>query len=204
VIGTSLTAVVALTQTPSPLWYFARASGFVSLILLTATVAVGLALSMRWRSARWPLFISDGLHRYLGTVLFFFIGIHVLTLWLDPFARFSLADVVVPFHSSYRTLWMGLGICAAELGLALAVSVHLRRWIGYRTWRALHYLTYATFPLAIAHGLGSGSDTRTWWGLAIYVSCGFVVGTLALTRLMERAEAPARAEPRPASNLRLG
>src|SRR5258708_44114 len=118
VIGGPLSTVVALTQTPSPLWYFARASGFVSLILLTATVAVGLALAMRWRSARWPLFLSDGLHRYLGTVLFVFLAVHVLTLWLDPFAKFSLADVLIPFRSSYRTLWMGLGICAAELGLA--------------------------------------------------------------------------------------
>jgi predicted ferric reductase len=204
VISGRLTGIVALTQTPSPLWYFARASGFVSLILLTATVAVGLALAMRWRSVRWPLFISDGLHRYLGTVLFFFLAVHVLTLWLDPFAKFSLADVLVPFRSGYRTLWMGLGICAAELGLALAVSVHLRRWIGYRAWRALHYLTYATFPLAVAHGLGSGSDTRTWWGLAIYVSCGFVVGTLALARLLGRSEAPQRADFRPASNLSPG
>ena len=199
-----LSTVVALTQTPSPLWYFARASGFVSLILLTATVAVGLALAMRWRSARWPLFLSDGLHRYLGTVLFVFLAVHVLTLWLDPFAKFSLADVLIPFRSSYRTLWMGLGICSAELGLALAVSVHLRRWIGYRTWRALHYLTYATFPLAMAHGLGSGSDTRTWWGLAIYVGCGFVVGTLALARLMDRAQAAEPTGRRPVSNVSIG
>ncbi len=198
-----LPLVLALTHAPSPLWFFARASGFVSLILLTLTVGLGLALALRWRSPRWPLFISDGLHRYLGTVFFLFLTIHVMTLWLDPFAKFSLADVLVPFRSSYRPLWMGLGICAAELSLALALSVHLRKWIGYRAWRVMHYGTYATFPVALLHGLGSGSDGRTWWGLALYAVCGITIGGLALARLAGRAPAPERtAQPR-ADALRL-
>jgi sulfoxide reductase heme-binding subunit YedZ len=174
----------ALTQTPSALWVFARAAGFVSLVLLSLTVALGIALTLRWRSRQWPTFVSDGLHRYLGTVFFVFLTVHVVTILLDPFTKFSLADVLVPFKSSYRPLWMGLGICAAELALALGLSVHLRRWIGYRTWRILHYGTYATLPVAFLHGLGSGTDSATWWGTAIYAACGLPIACLVVVRLI--------------------
>ena len=166
--------------------------GLRLLILLAVTVGLGLALTLRWRSETWPTFVSDGLHRYVSTVFFVFVTIHVVTLLLDPFTRFSLSDVLVPFVSTYRTFWMGLGICAAELALALGLSVYLRRWIGYRAWRVMHYGTYATFPLVLAHGLGSGSDTRTWWGLAIYIACGVAVGGLAIARAVggQAATAP--------------
>jgi predicted ferric reductase len=189
--------ILALTQTPSPLWYFARAAGFVSLILLAVTVGLGLALTLRWRTESWPTFISDSLHRYLSTVFFVFLGIHVETLLLDPFTKFTLNDLLVPFVSTYRPLWMALGICAAELALALALSVHIRRWIGYRAWRVMHYGTYVIFPLVIAHGLGTGSDTRTWWGLAIYIVCGSAVAGLAAARFFGgRAETEAEANQR--------
>jgi methionine sulfoxide reductase heme-binding subunit len=175
---------LALTQTPSALWFFARAAGFVSLVLLSMTVALGIALTLRWRSQGWPTFVSDGLHRYLGTVFFVFLAVHVVTILLDPFTKFSLADVLVPFKSSYRPLWMGLGICAAELALALGLSVHLRRWIGYRAWRVLHYGTYATLPIAFLHGLGSGTDSLTWWGTAIYAACGLPIAGLVVARVI--------------------
>ncbi|MFY9614476.1 MAG: iron reductase [Candidatus Dormiibacterota bacterium] len=174
--------VVALTQQPSALWYFARASGFVSLLLLAATVALGLVLAMRWRSTLFPSFLSEGLHRYLTTVVYVFLAIHVLTLWLDPFAKFSLADVLVPFVSSYRTFWMGLGICAMEVSLALGLSIYIRPLIGYRAWRGLHYGTYATFPVALLHGLFTGTDTSTWWAVAIYAVSGLLVAGLAVAR----------------------
>jgi sulfoxide reductase heme-binding subunit YedZ len=177
--------VIALTADPSPLWYFARAAGFVSLMLLAVAVATGLVVTMRWRHPRWPTFVTDELHTYLVVVSYVFIVIHVLTILLDPFTGFSLADVLVPFVSTYRSLWMGLGICAFELSLALGASVYLRRLIGYRAWRVLHYGTYAVFPLVLAHGLGAGSDTRSWWAVAIYALSAFVVITIALVRAME-------------------
>jgi predicted ferric reductase len=174
--------VVALTQAPSVVWYFARAAGFVSLLLLASSVCVGIALSLRLRSPRFPMFLTEGLHRYLSTVLLVFVGIHVTTLLLDPFARFSLADMLVPFASRYRTLWMALGICAAELTLALGLSVYVRRWIGYKAWRLIHYGTYALFPLGLLHGIGTGTDTRSWWGLAIYAITGVSVMALVFWR----------------------
>ena len=180
----TVAGIAALTQAPSPLWFFARSAGFVTLLLLAATVTLGVALSLRLRSPRWPTFISEQLHRYLTTVVYSFLAIHVVTIWLDPFTRFSLADVLIPFVSTYRTVWMGLGICAAELTVALGLSVHLRDLIGYRTWRVLHWGTYATFPLAFVHGIATGTDTRTWWGLAIYAVSGMAVATMVILRAL--------------------
>lgn len=183
--------IPALTADPSPLWYFARAAGFVSLLLLAAAVGSGLIVTMRWRNHRWPAFVTDELHSYLVVVTYVFIVIHVLTILFDPFTKFSLADVLVPFVATYKSVWMGLGICAFELSVALGASVYLRKLIGYRAWRVLHFGTYAVFPLTLLHGLGTGTDTRSWWAIALYAVSGFVVTTLALMRLQEALAARA-------------
>ena len=193
-----MTSVIALTQQPSALWYFARASGLVSLLLLAATVALGLVLAMRWRNTAFPSFLSEGLHRYLTTVVYVFVGIHVVTLWLDPFAKFSLADVLVPFVSSYRTFWMGLGICALEISLALGLSVYIRGLIGFRAWRVLHYGTYLTYPVALLHGLFTGTDTSAWWAIAIYAVSGLLVAGLGVARATDLLT-PGRPAPGPAA-----
>ena len=181
--------MIGLVAAPNPLWYFARSAGFISLAMLTASASLGILLSMRRRSRTWPLFVTDGLHRHLTLVFFVFLVLHVVTVLYDPFTRFRLVDVVVPFLSPYRRTWMGLGILAAELSLALAISGWLRDRIGYRAFRALHYATYAIFPLALVHGLATGTDTRGGWGLALYVAFGLAVGVPMVMRLLQNAPA---------------
>src|SRR5207302_4103952 len=94
-----------------------------------------------------------------------FLAVHVATSVLDPFARLGPKDALVPFASWYRPLWLGLGVVAAELLLALTVTSLGRRWLGFRLWRILHSLAYACWPLALLHGLGTGSDVRRAWFL---------------------------------------
>ena len=145
-------------------------------------MALGLALTLRWRSPAWPTFISEGLHRYLTTVLFVFLVIHIVTIWLDPFTKFSLADVLIPFVSSYKPVWMALGILSAELAFALGLSIYIRERIGYRAWRVAHYATNVIFPLAYVHALGTGTDTHAWWGVAFYLATGIPVASLSVAR----------------------
>jgi methionine sulfoxide reductase heme-binding subunit len=172
--------IPALIAPPSPIWFFARGAGFVSLILLTVSVCLGILLSMRVRSRSWPLFLSDQLHGYTALLFFLFLALHVVTVLLDPFTKFGLSDVLLPFASTYRRVWLGLGVVAAELAVAMGASVYLRRWIGYRAWRILHLGTYAVFPMALVHGLATGTDTRAGWGTLIYALClGAVVGAAA-------------------------
>jgi hypothetical protein len=100
-------------------------------ILLTLAVALGLALSLHWQSAHRPRLITNDLHRFLTLLSLAFVAIHGLAAWDDPFMRFGWAEVLVPFMSHYRSLWMALGIVAGYLALAVWLSTELRPRIGY-------------------------------------------------------------------------
>ena len=172
-------------------WYAARAGGMVAYVLLTAVVLVGLALSGKERLDGWPRFALEEVHRFGGALVGIFVSLHVLTLALDSQARLPLGAMIVPFASSYRPFWTGLGIVSAELLLALALANALRKRIGYRTWRRLHYLNFAVWIAATAHGIGTGTDTGVLSFTAVYVAA--IAAVVALTaRRVARTTAPAR------------
>jgi methionine sulfoxide reductase heme-binding subunit len=150
---------------PSPLWYLTRATGAVALLLLTASVVLGILGAVRFGSPRWPRFLTAGLHRNLSLLVLALLAVHILTAVLDSFAPIGLKDAVVPFVSAYRPLWLGLGALAFDLLLALAATSLLRRRLGYRAWRSVHWLAYGSWPLALTHGLGTGSDAKVGWML---------------------------------------
>jgi sulfoxide reductase heme-binding subunit YedZ len=156
---------------PSPLWYATRATGVVALVLLTATVVLGVAGVARFATPRWPRVISAGLHRNLPLLAVAFVAAHVLTTVLDTYAPIGWVAAVVPFSSSYRTFWLGLGALASDLLLAVTVTSLLRARLGYRAWRAVHWLGYACWPVALWHGLGAGTDSKLPWLLALDAAC---------------------------------
>jgi methionine sulfoxide reductase heme-binding subunit len=164
-------------------WYLTRSSGAVALILLTAALVIGIALVGRVRSERWPRFAVDGLHRAVSLLAIVFLAVHILTAVLDSFAPISLLDAVLPFAGSYRPVWLGLGAAAFDLLLAVMITSLVRERLGHRAWRAVHWLAYAVWPLAIVHGLGTGSDARQGWMTVIYVVCAAAFGLAALTRV---------------------
>jgi len=168
-------------------WDTARAGGFLAYVLLTLGVAVGLVLKNRWQSTRWPRLVTNELHGYLNLLALVFVTIHVLAVLVDPFTRFGLAEVLVPLVSHYRPLWMGLGIVALYLLLAVWVSTKLRARIGYRAWRGIHLLAYGVWGAATVHGLGTGSDTQTAWAPFLYSSSVALVGLLLVWRLVAPA-----------------
>lgn len=173
-------------------WYATRATGVVSLVLLTIVVALGVVGSLRLRSDRWPRFLVTGLHRNLTLLTLVFLAGHIATTLLDSFTPIGLRDAFVPFLASYRPIWLGLGAVALDLLLALTVTSLLRARIGFRIWRSLHWLAYAAWPIALAHGLGTGSDARLGWLQAISVACVIVVGIAVASRLRTAAVSPAR------------
>jgi methionine sulfoxide reductase heme-binding subunit len=143
----------------SALWYSIRASGVVAYVLLTCTVLVGVGLAGKVRLTRWPRFTVDALHRYLGTLFWVFLGVHVLTTAVDSYVKLSITDIVIPFASSYRTTGLGLGIVATELLLALAIVNRLRDKLSYRFWRRAHYLNFAVWVASTLHGVYTGTDS---------------------------------------------
>jgi methionine sulfoxide reductase heme-binding subunit len=170
---------------PSPLWYTTRATGVVSLLLLTATVALGVAGVARLSSPRWPRVVTAGLHRNVSLLAVAFIVVHVLTTVLDSFTSISLVSAVIPFTSSYRPLWLSLGAIAFDLILAVVLTSLLRTRISFRAWRAVHWLAYASWPIALWHGLGTGTDARLPWLLALDAACVAGVAGALLWRLSQ-------------------
>ncbi len=151
----------------SLLWYATRGAGVVSLILLTAVVPLGILSVMRWQTPAWPRFVSNGLHRNLALLTVVFLALHIVTAVVDPFTALGWNAALIPFSSSYRRFWLGLGVVALDLILAVVLTSLLRRYLGQRSWRLVHWLTYACWPIAVIHGIGTGSDTRFSWMLAI-------------------------------------
>jgi hypothetical protein len=156
-------SLVLAAASPSPYWYLTRGTGIVALLLLTSGVVLGVLTSKRWSAPRWPRFVVAGLHRNVTLLGLAFVVVHVLTTILDGYAPIGLRDAVIPFVSRYRPLWVGFGAVAFDLLLAVIVTSLLRARLGYRAWRAVHWLAYASWPVALVHALGTGSDARSSW-----------------------------------------
>jgi sulfoxide reductase heme-binding subunit YedZ len=164
------------------LWFTTRGAGVVSLLLFTAVMCLGILTVLRWQTDRWPRFLTAELHRNLALLSLVFLGIHIVTAITDPFTNLGIVAAVVPFASSYRPLWVGLGVLSIDLGLAVLVTSLVRPWIGQPVWRAIHWLAYGSWPLALAHSIGSGSDSGAVWMLAIDLLCIGTVGLAVLWR----------------------
>jgi methionine sulfoxide reductase heme-binding subunit len=165
------------------LWYATRGTGVVALLLLTATVVLGVAGTARFAAPLWPRVMTAGLHRHLSLLAVAFVAVHVVTTVLDPFAHIGWTAAVVPFTSSYRPLWLGLGAVAFDLLLAVVVTSLLRARLGYRTWRAVHWLSYASWPIALWHGLGTGTDSGQALMIGLDAGCVAAVACVAGWRI---------------------
>jgi methionine sulfoxide reductase heme-binding subunit len=172
-------------------WYLARASGIVGFVLLTIAVVLGLTLSGRAKLRYWPRFAIEDVHRFAGLLTGTFISLHVLTLFVDSYLPFSLTQLVVPGASTYRPLSTALGVVAAELLLALAITNRYRKRMSYRFWRRAHYLNFAIWGLALSHGIAAGTDRAAPWTLALYIGAAATVTGLIAWRTSGGSRPPA-------------
>jgi sulfoxide reductase heme-binding subunit YedZ len=169
------------------LWYITRASGIVALVLLTLTMLLGLATTARARARNWPGYAQQELHRRLSMIAVVMVAIHVLTSVLDTFVSISWVAVVVPFTSSFGRFWVGVGTISLDLMVAVLVTSLLRSRMKPGTWRALHWLAYLCWPVALAHTFGMGTDSREPWVIALGASCALSVGAALVWRLRVRS-----------------
>jgi hypothetical protein len=173
----------AVATATSPLWFATRATGLIALVLLTVSVLLGILTSVRFARPAWPRFITVGLHRNLSLLVLTFTGLHILTTVTDPYASISVVSAVLPFSSPYRRIWLGLGAVAFDLLLAVLVTSLLRVRIGLRAWRAVHWAGYLCWPVALIHGLGTGTDGAARWVLAVAAACALAVAAAGAWRL---------------------
>jgi methionine sulfoxide reductase heme-binding subunit len=177
------------------LWYATRAAGLVTLILLTASTALGILTGTRLASMRWPRFLVIGLHRNVALLALLFLALHVGTTVVDTYTSIGLQDALVPFLSGYRRLWLGLGAIASDLLLVLIVTSLLRHRMRPQLWRAVHWTGYLCWPVALSHGLGIGTDSSKTWVFYLTVTCAGVVAaalTVRLTLLLRFARGAVR------------
>jgi predicted ferric reductase len=168
------------------LWAFGRASGMVALALFTVTVLLGIVTRSGRPLPGIPRFSVSLLHRNVSLLGLVFLVLHIVTLLADSYAQLNLVDVVVPFLGAFKPFWQGLGTVAFDLVLALVVTGLLRRRIGQRTFRTLHWLSYAMWPIALVHAVGNGTDASSGWFLLAAGASAVVVLAAILWRVSAR------------------
>ena len=176
------------------LWYATRGTGAVTLVLLTGVVVLGVLGVQRFETEGWPRFLTTALHRNLALTALALLVIHIVTAVTDPFTALGWLPVLLPFSSYYRTFWLGLGTIAFELFAALIVTSLLRRFIGQAAWKSIHWLAYACWPIALLHGIGTGTDAKSGWLIAIQVTSGLAVLIAVAVRLFAPSPDPLAAD----------
>jgi|ERR1022692_338762 predicted ferric reductase len=167
------------------LWFVSRASGLALLVSFSTVLVLGVAARLGSAPRRWPRFAVSELHRTLALFSAAFLALHVVTAILDPFVTIGWAATLIPFASGYRTLAIGLGALAVDLGGAVLLTSLARRRLGYRAWRAVHWLAYLAWPVALVHSLTAGSDLRIWWVALIEWGSAAAVATAIVARLLQ-------------------
>jgi sulfoxide reductase heme-binding subunit YedZ len=170
---------------PQGLWFVSRASGLALLVSFSTVLVLGVAARLGSAPRRWPRFAVPELHRTLALFSVAFLALHVMTAILDPFVTIGWAATLIPFASPYRTLAIALGTLAVDLGGAVVLTSLARRRLGYRAWRAVHWLAYLAWPVAFAHSLTAGNDLGIWWVALIEWGSAAAVATAIVARLLQ-------------------
>jgi methionine sulfoxide reductase heme-binding subunit len=177
-------------------WYLMRSSGIVALVLLTVVLVLGIATTRRWRPSRMPRVVTAGVHRTVSLLAVVFLGVHVATAVVDPYAVVGASAVIIPFVAGKSAFWVGLGALSLDVIGALVVSSLLRAHVAPRLWRGIHWFAYLAWPLALAHGFGTGTDASSRWLEATGAICTAAVVGSTLWRVTAVRGAK-HLEPRP-------
>lgn len=181
------------------LWIIGRSTGMVGVILLSLAAAMGLALSMKASTPRFPRWLTTELHRYVTIMAVVVSVMHLVVLWLDTEAGLSIVSLVVPFTSSWEPFAVGIGVLGLEITLVVWLTTRIRDRIGYRSWQVIHRFASIGWVLVIAHGLLAGTDTRATWAVVTYAVCaGLVIGLLIPRMIIGRGSGAVAADGRAA------
>lgn len=160
------------------LWYTSRATGMVSIVLLTGVVILGVVISGRGARSRESATVVTALHRWLSLGMIVFLLLHILTAVVETYVSIDTIAAIVPFTSGYEPLWVGLGTLSFDILIAVMVTSLLRERISERAWRVVHWAAYALWPLAIMHGFMLGTANEPLLRLTT-VACA-LAGVVAL------------------------
>jgi predicted ferric reductase len=175
---------VAALQPGLLAWYTVRALGFLAYLVVAASVLYGLLLSTKILDAIAHRPVSFALHKDLAIVGFVLAALHAVVLSADQSFAFTPRAILVPFASPYAATWVGIGQLTFYGLAVVTASFYVRRQIGQRAWRLLHYLTFLVFVGAIGHGVMSGSDSGSGWAFWLYLVPGAAAVFLLVYRIV--------------------
>ncbi len=182
-----------ITQSTA-LWYASRATGVVSLLLLTGVVLLGVLVNRQGRLPGLPRFVVTGLHRNLSLLSVAFVAIHVITAVIDPYVTIRIVAIVIPLSSAYKPLWLGLGAISVDVVLALILTSLARARMSRRLWRSLHWLSYVAWGTALAHSLFSSTDLQRGVLLYMTIACTLAVAAAVIWRITHAGRETPREE----------
>lgn len=169
---------------PKAFWYLARTTGIVAYLLLWLTIVFGMVVSNKmarlWNGG--PTAVE--LHQFLTWLAIAFGLFHALILTGDAYIKSTLVQIVTPFaYTGYEPFWVGVGQIAFYLAILVAASFYVRKQLGYRAWRMLHYVSFVIFLMLTAHGILAGTDTTQPAILTMYVASSVTVYFLLVIRI---------------------
>ena len=170
-------------MTDEAFWAIGRGCGITALGFLTISVALGIATRSGRPLPALPRFAVADIHRFAALAGSLLVVLHMALLFLDPYAQLRVVDFVVPVLGMYRPVWQGLGTLAVDVLVVIVLTSLLRQRLGVRAFRAIHWVTYALWPIALAHALGNGTDAYRVWFLAFAGCCVLTVGAAVAWRL---------------------
>jgi sulfoxide reductase heme-binding subunit YedZ len=156
-------------------WFITRSAGLMAYLLLWLSTVSGLAVASKFTDRILHRPFTFDSHEFISLLALGFIGIHVFALVWDSYAPFSVTEILVPFVSAYRPFWVGVGILATDISILVTVTFYLRKRIGYKTFRAIHGLSFAAYIGATVHSIFAGSDTALAATRLIYFESGLIV-----------------------------
>jgi predicted ferric reductase len=187
IVAALLAVATIVGRSASPVtWYMARASGLMLYLVLWVSTLTGLGLTTALLDRWGGRGIVFSVHAFITQLAYGLLALHLLSLAADPTVDFGPEQLLVPFATTWREPWTGLGVIAGWLTIIIGASFAIKRVIGQRVWRALHWLTFPLYGMALLHGLGAGTDSRTPWAGALYLVTGAVVVLFTCYRLLRR------------------
>ena len=168
----------------SALWDLGRGAGVAALVAFTVSLVLGILTRSGREALGLGRFGLNEVHRTAALTGVGLVAVHLGSLLFDPYAQLRLVDLVFPFLGNYRPLWLGLGTLAVDLLAVITVVSLLRDKVGPRVFKAVHWATYALWPVALVHSLGTGTDAGSLWMDALVATCTAAVAVAVGWRLL--------------------
>lgn len=171
------------TNSVQTMWYVTRAAGLTAYLLVWLSTVWGLGVSSKIFDPVLQRVFTYDFHQFLSLLAIGFIILHIVVLAADQYLPFSIAQILVPFIAPYRPVWVGIGVFGFYLTILVSITFYIRRWIGQKTFRVIHYASFIAFAFSALHGLFAGTDSPLWTTQAMYLVTSLVVVFLTAYRV---------------------